>query len=366
MEEGKEMKIIQVSHSFYPTIGGIEKVVYEISKRLSKKHEVEVVTSSKVPRDVSFPFNIIRIPSLNILGMSDLTIPLTNRIETMESDVIHFHSQNSLFSALLLHKNQNSVVSVMALESLSDHPNPFIRRLSPVYNRLTARKIIKISKTLIVKNMRDLKMLRERYGRPAHLVPDGVDDKYLTTGKTTSFYDEIGENYVLYVGRLHKLKGIEVLLKASRWIKSKVVIAGPGDLKYYEKLSRKLGVNDKVKFLGYIDENVKIKVIDSAELVIIPSVSDYAEAFSIVLSEAWSREKAVVASDVGSLGARITHGRNGLLVPPSNPRILAETVNQVLDDTELRTEMGLRGRKEVVGWDTVVFKLEEIYRGMEK
>jgi glycosyltransferase involved in cell wall biosynthesis len=358
LEERK--KIIHIIHSFYPIIGGIEKSVYEIAIRQNRKYDVTIITSSIVPK-AEIGLKIVRLKSIRLFNMPDLTIPIQRTKIIKEADIIHYHSQNSLFSVMLLSNKRNNVFTLMAVDSLYDHPNKIIRALSPIYSRATMDKVIKNAKKLIVKNLRDLKILKEKYGKNAYLVPEGVDDIFFSLEKSDSFIERIGEDYILYIGRLHRLKGVEVLIKAAKYINSKIVFIGPGDINTYKKMAERLGVENKCVFLGYVDDITKIRAIDSASLIVIPSISDYAEAFSITLSEAWSREKAVVASSVGSLKYRIINGVNGILVPPGDYISLANEVNNLLNNRKLAEKMGKEGKKEVINWDNVVKLLDKVY-----
>ncbi|ARM74644.1 glycosyltransferase family 4 protein [Acidianus manzaensis] len=359
MEEGEE--IVHVTHSFYPVVGGIEKAIYETARRQARKYKVTVITSSYVPEYNFDNINVIRVKSLRFLNMPDLTIPLQRINLYGRNAIFHFHSQNSLFSYSLL-KKANNVFTLMAIDSLKSHPNFLIRFFSPLYSSITMKKVLKLSNKLIVKNKRDFNLLKEKYGREAYLVPDGIDDLFFTQPKDYSFKDKIGSDYVLYIGRLHPLKGVDLLIKASKYINAKIVFIGPGNIEYYMKFSKAQHVEEKCVFLNFVDDKTKISAIDSAEAVVIPSLSDYVEAFSIVLSEAWSREKPVIASNVGSLKYRIKNNENGILVEP-NERELANAINYIIENKEVGRKLGVKGRENINSWDEVVQMLEKIYWG---
>lgn len=82
-----------------------------------------------------------------------------------------------------------------------------------------------------------------------------------------------------------------------------LIIAGPGQSyrKYLENLARKLDLEKCVIFTGILLEEEKISAYDAANVVVIPSCSDFVEALSLVASEAWARGKPVVASNIGAL-----------------------------------------------------------------
>ncbi|ACP49283.1 glycosyl transferase group 1 [Sulfolobus islandicus Y.N.15.51] len=356
----KREKIVHVIHSFYPIIGGIEKSIYEIAIRQKEKYDITIITSSKVPK-AELGLTVERLKSIRFFNMPDLTLPIQRSKILSDADIVHYHSQNSLFSVMLLNKNDNNVFTLMAINGLRNHPNKIIKLLSPLYLTITMNKVLYDSKKLIVKNLGDLKILREKYKRDAYLVPEGVNEIFFSTPRSNTFIEKIGDEYILYIGRLHKLKGIDVLIKASKLINSRIVFIGPGDISLYRKMAQTLGVDKKCIFLGYVDDLTKIQAIDSSSLVVIPSISDYVEAFSITLSEAWSREKAVVGSAVGSLKFRIINGVNGVLVPAGDHITLAEEINKLLDNKKLAEKMGKEGRKEVISWNDVVKLLDKVY-----
>ncbi|BCU69041.1 glycosyltransferase family 4 protein [Stygiolobus caldivivus] len=371
MEKAKEI-LTHVTHTFYPVVGGIEKVIYETARRQAKKYEVYVVTSDKNSGQIrGQEFTVKQIRSLRFFNMPDLTYPLGHDEILAKSNIIHFHSQNSLFSIKLLENSSRfkakKVFTLMAVDSLKDHPNKIIRTLSHFYSRYTISKVLTLSDALIVKNERDRKILREKYNKDPYLVPDGIDELYFNFPYSENFKKEKlkGEDYILYIGRLHKLKGVDILIESCRFLNTKVVFIGPGNVEYYKLLSRKKGVGEKCIFLGYLSEEEKISAIDGSSVVVIPSISDYVEAFSLVLSEAWSRGKAVVASSVGSLTYRIRNGINGILVKPNDPKDLAFAINKIINDKELARKLGEEGKKEVMGWDKVISLLDGIYNKLK-
>jgi glycosyltransferase involved in cell wall biosynthesis len=94
---------------------------------------------------------------------------------------------------------------------------------------------------------------------------------------------------------------------------------------------------------------------------VLPSVCNYVEVFSIVISEAWARNKPVIASAVGEIPFRVKHMVNGLLVAPRDPRAVAEAILFLINDKELSRKLGSEGRKNVFSWDEIVNKLVKIY-----
>lgn len=156
-----------------------------------------------------------------------------------------------------------------------------------------------------------------------------------------------GDRIVLFVGRLVPYKGIDVLLSAARDIRGRVLIVGEGPLR--ERLDRRVreeGLEEKVVFLGSVDD---LKPFYAAcSVFTLPSVS-HLEAFGIVQMEAMAFGKPPVISD---LPTGVTYinlpGETGLVFPVGDSGKLAEAVNRLLEDEELRSRMGERARRRVL------------------
>jgi glycosyltransferase involved in cell wall biosynthesis len=151
-----------------------------------------------------------------------------------------------------------------------------------------------------------------------------------------------------YAGRLSSEKGVDVLISAFAFTQrqlpnAKLWIAGDGreadDLK---ELARRLGIYDRIEFLGSLDREELERRFDDAWVQVVPSVWD--EPFGIAAIEAMMRGTAVVASDGGGLREIVRHNKTGLLVPPSNERELAAALVRLTSDRKLCETMGAAGR----------------------
>ncbi|ADL19087.1 glycosyl transferase group 1 [Acidilobus saccharovorans 345-15] len=372
------MRIVHVVHSYWPAAGGIENVVRALAEGMaSRGHEVHVVTAAYGGRpreEVVNGVHVHRAKSIR-LGFPDLTYPLYVPRELLRSaDIVHGHSQNSLFTVKILEEAKGlgakTALHFMAVDSLGDHPNPLVRLIGPLYGRRNVRVALKASDLRLVKSHRDAELLRARYGVETVYVPDGVDERLLTMPNMAEKFRErfgVHDPFVVYVGRLHRLKGVDVLIRAMTVVKRespelKAVVVGPGDQGPYLALAERLGVRDRVLFTGYVDEEAKVGAIDASLALALPSVSDYAEAFSLAITEAWARGKPVIASAVGEVPYRVKNMVNGLLVPPRDPRALAEAILLLARDPSLGGKLGAEGSKSVLSWSEVIDHLLRIYQ----
>ncbi|ENM5862799.1 glycosyltransferase family 4 protein, partial [Vibrio mimicus] len=169
---------------------------------------------------------------------------------------------------------------------------------------------------------------------------------------------------LLFMGELSNRKGIKDLIQAFVLVKhenAKLYIAGNGDIKRLMELCNKLGINDRVEFLGWIDSIKKSDLLSIADVVILPS---YAEGLPISVLEAMSANIAVIATPVGAVSDAITHNVNGLLVTPGKIDELADAINDLGYDKEKRQKFAELGRKkfnESFHEDIVAHKILEFY-----
>jgi glycosyltransferase involved in cell wall biosynthesis len=375
------MKIVHVYHHYYPVVGGLERAVQSLAEELAKLgHEIHVVTSrfgagDSPEGEVVNGIHVHRVKSLR-LHYPDLTCPLEYPDKVFrDADIVHGHSQNSLFVVKIVERAKRfdvkALIHFMAVESFKDHPNFFIRLLAPYYGRRNTRAALEIADLPLVRSIRDLEILRKRYGVEAEYLPDAVPDYYFTAEKSDPdrFREKFGikqEKFFLFIGRMHKLKGPQVLVKALKYVNEDIaaVFIGPdgGYLGKTLNLAEKIDVKRRVYYLGYVDEKTKIEALDSATALVLPSLADYVEVYPMVISEAWAREKPVIASSVGGIPYRVKHGINGLLVNPSDPKMLAEAMLKLANEEELAEEMGSNGRREVFSWREVAEKSIQLYK----
>jgi glycosyltransferase involved in cell wall biosynthesis len=138
---------------------------------------------------------------------------------------------------------------------------------------------------------------------------------------------------------------------------AKLIVAGEGDMRQFlMERARDLPAN----FVGYIPDSEYIRLLNACDLVVIPSRN---EPFGLVLLEAWSAEKGVVASNVGGLSENIDTFVDGLKVEP-DPVSLAWGINIVMDEPSQAIALGKRGRKKVERvfmWGPIGRKITETY-----
>ncbi len=384
------MKIAHIFHSYYPNPGGMERVVQRLAGEQSREgYEVHIITSmlgAQIrPREESVDGVCVHRVKTFRLRYPDLSYPIGCPDHVLKgSDVVHVHSQNSLFNMTIAKVAKRIgkpvVIDFLALDYLNSHTNPLIRFFGNRYQERIQSEAVKLVDDAITLNKRDYLILKEKYGVESKIVPHGIDEEYLTKSKDDSMFRRKNEvftkNVVAYVGRVHPSKGLDTLIEAISLVAHKindfiVVIAGGGSKPYKEKLGKlaeRLGVEHKVKLLGYITEDEKISLLDSSKLFVFPT-RHFGEAYPLVVDEAYARGVPIVAMEVGALPDRIKHLETGILVPPDDASSLAKALIAMLKDHDLHGRMcvGVRGiKRSLMTWMQVCERLDAIYESATK
>jgi rhamnosyl/mannosyltransferase len=175
-----------------------------------------------------------------------------------------------------------------------------------------------------------------------------------------------GMQFVLFVGRLVYYKGLEYLIRAMQHVDATLVIVGDGPLrKELERLSRELRVDHKVRFAGRVPTETLHKYYRACLCLVLPSV-ERSEAFGVVQLEAMAYGKPVVNTSLPTGVPFVSvHGETGLTVPPRDPSALAEALNRLCREEELRRRLGRQARKRVetmFSKDVILTQIKSIYR----
>jgi len=179
-------------------------------------------------------------------------------------------------------------------------------------------------------------------------------------------------NIVLFApGRICRYKGFGVLVKAislvvERHKDIRVIIAGKGP--YYgelRKLIKRLNLTDYVKLVGVVPYKRIRNLYYYSDIVIFSSL--HQEPLGRVPIEAMVAGKPVIASRVGGVPEVVEDGVTGILVPPNDPKALAEAIILLVENENLRREMGKRGKEMVfkkLNPNTIVEKHLQLYRSV--
>jgi glycosyltransferase involved in cell wall biosynthesis len=156
-----------------------------------------------------------------------------------------------------------------------------------------------------------------------------------------------GRPLLVYLGRLVRYKRVDVLLHAAALLRRRgqevrVVVAGDGpERARLEALAVSLGLRDVVRFAGRVDEAEKAALLRAAWVHVLPSCK---EGWGLTVLEAGALGTPTVASDAPGLRDAVLHDRTGVLVPPGDPRALADALRALLDEPGRIVRLGRQAR----------------------
>ncbi len=185
-----------------------------------------------------------------------------------------------------------------------------------------------------------------------HVIPMGTDLR----GRFIPPRERRKGERILFVGRLVEKKGVEYMIRAFPLIHEKypgarLRIVGDGPERgVLEGMCAELGLEDRVRFLGAVKNELLPELYGESDVVVFPSVVSKdgdREGFGLVLVEALGCECATVVTDLPAMRDIIIDGKTGLVVPQKNIQQLAEKVVCLLDDPEMSRLLGEEGRKYV-------------------
>jgi glycosyltransferase involved in cell wall biosynthesis len=172
--------------------------------------------------------------------------------------------------------------------------------------------------------------------------------------------------YALFLGRLHRRKGADVLLRAMALIapagRVDLVIAGDGEeRRTLETEAARLGLGGRVRFVGWVAGPSKTYLLQNALCVVVPSRGW--EAFGLVVLEGYAAGRPVIASDLPGLRDLVQPGRTGFLVAPESPEDLAQALRLVLGDPPRSRSLGEAGRRfaEEHRWEAIARRHSQLY-----
>lgn len=186
---------------------------------------------------------------------------------------------------------------------------------------------------------------------PRIVVPNGVDDLAFspTPQALPPALEELtrGKNLLLYLGRVHPKKGLDVLIEAlgrASLPDTVLLVVGPREPEYYQRICeqlKQLDLEQRVHFIDPMYGPERFALYASANLFILPSQQ---ENFGIAVAEAMASGTAVIVSPEVALSSDVSAANAGAVVE-RDPAKLAEAITRLLKDPDLRKRMGNAGRE---------------------
>ncbi len=351
------MRILVYTHPFRPQVGGLERLSERTARQLHAAGlHVVVVTDTKdeMPGgdENAFPFSVVRRPSVRVLAslirksevvqLNGFDISVFALATLMRRPIVWQHIDYDTVDprGICTRYGRSCTFSARRCWSClrTDHSlSQAGRVIASFFARVLAARAVK-------SNLVSSRYAAQRLCLPAmEVLPLGVDRK--TFERTC--VDRNQEPFsLLFFGRLIAHKGTDLLIEAlavcrQRGLEVNAVIAGAGPHRpLTEALARKLSVSDSVIFTGLVSDDELASLITQADAVVVPSTCD--EYYNFVSAEAMSCGTPVIASNLGALPEIV--GDGGLLFEPGDALGLADSIQALAQDADLRQRVRTRAR----------------------
>ena len=388
------MRILVTAFSISPRTGGLRVGVLGLCKGLANRgHKVSLYTTNadenktlNVPLGVSTIVEGVEVffyPAQQVFFGNVLSYPMVSALKNgiPSADLVLIHSLYQLSSTAAAYYCRKFRVPYVVrphgiLDPILARRRRWLLKWAYIHifekTNLNSAAAIQFSSSMEEEMARDFMTIKS----PKLLIPEGINiepfKKLPQRGSFRSRYPEMaGKLMVLHLGRLHQKKGLDLLIEAfSRAAVSRddahLVLAGGGDADYViliTKMLHNFGIFDRATITGQLDEDEKLSVLRDADIFVLAS---YGENFGISVVEAMSCGLPVLITDKVGIWREIVEAGAGISTSCQSNKI-ADQIEKLLDEPELRLSMGRRGKSLVearFSTDRMAEKMEAAYQSL--
>ncbi len=375
---------MKIGITCYPTYGGSGVVATELGKALAGKgHTVHFISYSLPFRLREFSENIVyhevEISTYPLFEFPPYSISLASKMaEVMcyeELDLLHVHyaipHAISAFLAREIQRDQATLTKAckttkiittlhgtdITLVGIDPSLSGAVRLGINQSDGVTA-----VSQYLREKTIQDFHPLKE-----VVVIPNFVDTKEFVRRDCTHYrtaFAKADEKLLIHISNFRPVKRVRDVIRTFALIEqrvpSRLLLVGDGpERSEAERLSRELGITERVKFLG--KQEAVVELLSISDLMLMTSET---ESFGLAALEAMACSVPVVAYKVGGLPELIRDGDNGYTVPKADVEALAARAIEVLRNSPLHARMAHCARETALRYDTacIVPLYEKFYK----
>ncbi|MDH3380586.1 MAG: glycosyltransferase family 4 protein [Gammaproteobacteria bacterium] len=381
------MRVLHVTHQYFPAIGGSEKYITDISEELARKgHRIDVFTSRSrdfhtwantlEPNEVRSGVNVRRFRSLPRTSLTwkllSYGVNQYRRTHRRYFQPLIWYGNGpvcaGMFFAILSAGRRYDLIHISQLHyahswlaakaarwaGIPVVLTPLVHAEQPVtYEFPYLQSVMDTSDVIIAITESEREFLAER-NRNREVVLTG-------TGLRISEYPPLdpvasrrslglrdSEFVVLFLGRKGLYKGLDKTIDAVRELRNKgmsvhLLAVGP-ETEFSRKLWKEHGDTPWITVKDAVTHDEKLAVLAACDVLALPSTG---ESFGIVYLEAWAYEKSVIGARINAVSSLIDHGTDGLLCEPDSVQSVYENLNCLIQDSELRKRLGANGRDKL-------------------
>ncbi|HEY6538208.1 MAG TPA: glycosyltransferase family 4 protein [Candidatus Dormibacteraeota bacterium] len=365
------MKVGLVSPYDYGRPGGVGEHVRHLATELRRQGlDVKVLAPSAGakarPVEGLFPLGRpIPVPANGSVARISLSFHLSRKIRFLldqeRFDVVHLHEPLMPALPVTVLRTNGGGVNVGTFHAYAR------QNLGYYYGRPILRRLFRRLDACIAVSEPAKTFVSRYFPADYTVIPNGIDpEAFNPRVPPAPGIARQGRRTILFLGRLEDRKGLATLLDAYSLLRQvradcQLVVVGDGPLRRgYERRVEEEGIPD-VRFCGFVPEAEKAGYLTAADIYCAPNTGK--ESFGVILLEAMASGRPVVATAIDGFRQVISDGQEGLLTPPRDEAGMAATLARLLDDDQLRRQMGERGRLAAEGyaWPLVADRVLSVY-----
>ena len=377
----KQLNIAMLGHKRIPSReGGIEVVVEELSTRMVKKdHKVVCfnrsghhVAGAEFDQKDMKSYKGVQLKSVFTIdkgGLAAMTSSVSAAVRAAfgKYDVVHIHAEGPAAMAWLPKLCGKRVI--VTVHGLDWQREKWGKGFASKYIHFGEKMAVKFADEIIVLSSGVQQYFQDTYGRKTQFVPNGVNEpKLRAAGEITKKWGLEKGNYILYLGRIVPEKGERYLIEAFKKVntdKKLVIAGGTSDTDEFGKELRALAAgDDRIIFTGFVQGRLKHELYSNPYIYTLPSDL---EGMPLSLLEGMSYGNCCLTSDIPECSEVIED--KAVAFRKSDVDDLREKLQMLCDKEDLVRQFKA-GAKEFIlkkyGWDDVVDRTIELYRGVKK
>ena len=370
---------MQVTNFFSPAHGGSAEVPYHLSKELAKRgYEVTLYTSDfKLSQEYIIPkVKIHAFKTWLSLAGFQVAPGIINRAkeEIRYHNIIHMHNYRT-FQNIVAHHYAKKCGVPYVLQAHGSLTTFFQKGwLKRLFDVIWGYRILKDTSKFVAVTEIEAEQYKNMgvSGDKIEIVANGIDlSEFDNLPERGQFRRKYGlgsdQKIILYLGRIHKIKGLDLLARAFADLppplnNAKLVIVGPDDgyLPFLKKLIADLQISDRALFTGQLYGREKLEAYVDADVYVLPS--SY-EIFGITVLEACACGTPVIVTDRCGI-ADVIDGQAGLVVAYDKEQ-LQNGLLQMLGDDKMRLRFGEKGKllvREKFNCEKIAEQMERVYK----
>jgi glycosyltransferase involved in cell wall biosynthesis len=363
-------RILQVYKDYHPVVGGMENHIKMLSEALVRRgYQVTVLATHPTPRthvEKISGVQVIKAGRLATISSAPISLSLLLWMSRLQADLTHLHFPYPIgeLAYLLAGRSSKMVLTyhsdIVRQKYLLQVYKPFLYRLLSRADRIT------VSSPNYIQSSPYLRQVASKCA----VIPHGTDlnrfkETQTVTRRAQGIRQRHGAPLVLFVGLLRYYKGLSFLIEAMPQIDAKLLVVGQGPMgKEWQALSRRLGLAERVAFLGRVDDEDLVALYHACDVFVLPAIHR-SESWGAVQVEAMACGKPVVCTELGTGTSFVNvHGDTGLVVQPKDSIALGSAIRTLLQDEQLCRKMGQRARERAYNefsLPTMVDRITHLY-----